>query len=241
MMSILFASDLDNTLIYSYKSAQNEDVCVEFKNAEKLSFMPPKTYLLLKEVVQRCIFVPVTTRSLEQYRRIDLGVKPKYALAANGALLLVDGEIDKKWALETEQMLNFKLPNLTESYLLFDIRYVDSFFIAAKSEQPQSALEYLKNIIDERKFTLYAVKNKIYVIPNNLSKGIAVKRLKKRLQTELVICAGDSEIDISMLEIADFALYPKTLNIAHRNSHVFDNDFFTVKALQTAYLYINKK
>ncbi|MDR1579784.1 MAG: hypothetical protein LBS35_05460, partial [Synergistaceae bacterium] len=107
---VLFASDLDNTLIHSYRVAEAGDICVETRDGKKLSFMSPKAHGILKDIAAKCAFVPVTTRSLEQYRRLDLGVKPKYALVANGALLLIDGEVDELWASETRRRLNVTLP-----------------------------------------------------------------------------------------------------------------------------------
>ena len=52
---------------------------------------------------------------------------------------------------------------------------------------------------------------KVYVVPRKLSKGTAVRRLKERLDAELVIAAGDSEFDLPMLQEADLAIAPKGL------------------------------
>ncbi|MCL2053069.1 MAG: HAD hydrolase family protein [Oscillospiraceae bacterium] len=211
---MLFASDLDNTMIHSYKTAKKGDICVELKDGKELSFMSPEAYSLLKTVASECLFVPITTRSLEQYRRITLGVKPEYALAAHGALLLVNGEVDRQWACETRAMLGDGLPAIKECDLLFDIRYADEFFIFAKSENPDSAVEYLKTVIDVNQFFICSVHNKVYVFPKGLDKGTALARLKKRLQPKMVACAGDSVLDIPMLEVSDIAIAPKAL--AHK-------------------------
>jgi phosphoserine phosphatase len=48
-----------------------------------------------------------------------------------------------------------------------------------------------------------AVHNKIYVLPKMLTKGNAVNRLQERIKSDYTICAGDSELDLSMLSIAD--------------------------------------
>ena len=46
----------------------------------------------LGHVVEASTFVPVTTRVVEQYRRVELpGAPPQYAIAANGGVLLIDG------------------------------------------------------------------------------------------------------------------------------------------------------
>ncbi|MDR0273341.1 MAG: HAD hydrolase family protein, partial [Clostridiales bacterium] len=208
---MIFASDLDNTLIHSYKVAEKDDICVEKEDGKELSFMPRESFCILKKIFERCIFVPVTTRSQEQYRRIDLGVRPKYAIVAHGALLLVDGIIDESWLSETRRQITSQLPKISQNGLIYDIRYVDEYFIFAKSKNPQAAVAHIEGFVNQHDFGLYAVFNKIYILPRWLNKGIAVTRLKKRLGAEKIISAGDSELDIPMLEIADIAVHPNII------------------------------
>lgn len=236
---MIFASDLDNTLIHSYKTAKSGDICVEVKDGKELSFMSPQTHLLLKDIAERYIFLPVTTRSLEQYLRIDLGVKPKYAVIAHGALLLVDGKTDEAWSVETRKLLKSPLPKLDSTVvsdtLLYDIRYVENFFIFAKSEEPIKAVEYLKTIlktrIDQELFEIYAVHNKVYIFPVGLNKGVAVNRLKNRLQIQRVMCAGDSKLDIPMLETADIAIVPQSLGLSGKHYRILPDEKFTSEIL----------
>ena len=228
---MLFASDLDNTLIHSYKTYNTGDVCVELKDGKEMSFMNPKAFSLLKEISEQCVFIPVTTRSLEQYLRIDFGLTPKYAVVAHGALLLIDGKIDEQWACETRGMLNIRLPEVGECELLYDIRYVENFFIFAKSGKPREAAEYLRSFIDMSRFTVCAAHNKVYIFPNGLNKGVAVERLKKLLRVETVICAGDSELDIPMLKVADAAITPGTLELSGAGVRIVNGDSFAYSAL----------
>jgi hydroxymethylpyrimidine pyrophosphatase-like HAD family hydrolase len=223
---ILFASDLDNTLIYSYKAAKAGDICVEVKDGKNLSFMPPEAYALLKEVHNKFLFVPVTTRSLEQYRRINLGVKPSYAVVAHGALLLVDGQVDEAWAAESKAMINGPLPVINENGWIYDIRYVDDYFLFAKSPSPAEAVERLSAMIDTDRFDICFVHNKVYVFPKGFTKGQAITRLKKRLTPDAVISAGDSLLDVPMLTAADIAIAPASLEFHGTNKIVIsDSDF----------------
>ncbi len=228
---MLFASDLDNTLIHSYKNAKSGDVCVEVKDQKELSFMSSSAHMLLKKVATECIFVPLTTRSLEQYKRIDLGVKPKYAVVAHGALLIVDDQIDEQWASETRRIFNKPLPQIRECDLLYDIRYVDTFFLFSKSDRPIGAVKHLKAMIDTSKFEVCSVRNKVYIFPIGFNKGVALERLKRRLQCDKVICAGDSVLDVSMLEIADVAISPKGLQFNSLKSVALDGDLFEASVL----------
>ena len=100
---MVFHSDLDNTMIYSYKhDIGNEKRCVEIYQGREISYVTDRTHELLRQVQDRVLFVPTTTRTTEQYRRIDLGIGPvRYALTCNGGVLLVDGQEDETWYLES--------------------------------------------------------------------------------------------------------------------------------------------
>ncbi len=71
----IFFTDLDNTIIFSYKHNIGIDkVNIEMYQGREISYMTQKTYRLLKQVAKKMLLVPVTTRSVEQYNRIDLGL-----------------------------------------------------------------------------------------------------------------------------------------------------------------------
>ena len=70
MKRILFASDLDNTLLFSYQYRQAEDKCVEYLDGREQGFFTRRTLELLPLVERKTRFVPVTTRSVAQYQRI---------------------------------------------------------------------------------------------------------------------------------------------------------------------------
>ena len=85
---MLFASDLDNTLLFSVSHRQEGDRCVEWLDGNEQGFMTPETISLLETVHGLTRLIPVTTRSVAQYLRIRFPVTPDYAVAANGAVLL---------------------------------------------------------------------------------------------------------------------------------------------------------
>lgn len=220
---MLFAADLDNTLLHSYKIARAGDVCVAAVDGRELSFMTREAFGLLREVAARCLFVPITTRSLAQYRQLELGVKPAYALVSNGALLLLDGKVDEAWMLESRSMFPAALPQLSACAFLHDVRMVDGFFIFAKAAEPEQAVLRLRDMLAGAPFSVHSVHEKVYVFPAGMGKGTALARLKARLRAEgrwpveTVVCAGDSALDIPMLEMADTAIAPASLGLAHRD------------------------
>jgi len=218
--SAIFAVDLDNTLIHSYKKAKPDDICVEVYNGKEISFISKKAYDLLKEVSCVLPVIPVTTRSLEQYRRINLGVDFACAVVANGVLMINDGVINKSWEAESRILFDIELPRLVEDENIHKIRYVEDAFIAARAKDVVQAVDSLKKNICPDLFNVYAVGSRVYVIPKNLDKSVAVMRLKKHFGVDFVISAGDSELDIGMLGVADIAYVPIGLVGAFQQSTI---------------------
>lgn len=218
----IFTSDLDNTLIYSYK----HDIGSEKKNVEtyqsrEISFVTEKTHSLLKEVSKRILFVPVTTRSVEQYMRIDFGIgNIKYALTCNGGVLLIDGERDSAWYEGSLDLIKPCMDELkkgmsileTDPSRKFEIRFIENLFVFTKSENPQKTLEMLKTRLDSNLVESFDNGEKIYILPKSLNKGAAISRFKKFMNADAVISAGDSEFDVSMLENSDLGMIPADFN-----------------------------
>ena len=60
---------------------------VEVYNGKEISFMTEKAIALLRELSEEMMFVPVTTRTVEQYNRVSLfreEIRPTYAITSNG-------------------------------------------------------------------------------------------------------------------------------------------------------------
>ncbi len=220
---ILFASDLDNTLIFSYKKAIENSICVEVKDDKELSFMTYKAYNTLQDIINKFVFVPITTRSIEQYKRIKLlkNNYPKYALVCNGGVLLVNNEVDSKWHKETLDLISISISELNKGIKLLDNdkniylkpRCVDDVFVFAKTSNIEETTNILNNNLDLNKVTIKNILDKIYILPKNLTKGNALDRLKNLLEIDYTICSGDSDFDISMLQKADIAIIPKENDI----------------------------
>lgn len=215
---IVFHADLDNTLIYSYKrDIGSEKRCVEVYQGREISFMTEQTYQLLREVSRKFLFVPTTTRTEEQYRRIDLGVGvPEYALVCNGGVLLKDGKEDVSWYQETMASIQASAEELGRAERLmaedesrsFEVRDIRHLFLFTKSSQPEKTAMRLKDALDPSLVSVFTNGVKVYVVPVELDKGKAVRRLRRRLQPELVLAAGDSLFDVPMLAAADIGFAP---------------------------------
>jgi HAD superfamily hydrolase (TIGR01484 family) len=228
---VIFATDLDNTLIHSYKTAKPDDICVEKHNGKELSFMSKEAYILLKKLSENCLIVPVTTRSLEQYRRLDLGIHFDYAIVAHGALLLADGEVDTQWENESRNLFSAELPQIIEDGNMYDIRHVENMFIFAKAYDTVQAVNLLQKTLVRNDFNIFSVHNKVYIFPKGFDKGAAIERLRQHFKPKSVICAGDSTLDIPMLETADIAFAPTGLAIGKSCIQINETEDFTFALL----------
>lgn len=226
---ILFAADLDNTMIYSYKRPLTDRVLVEEKDGKPLSYMTEYSYSQMKSLSEDICFTPVTTRSLEQYRRIRLPGQeaPEYALAANGGILLRKGEIDQSWyenarALTKEadgELSRARRVLEKDTHLTLDIRMVDELFLFTKSGRKEETMAALNEALDQERVDIHSNGQKIYVIPKRLNKGAMTRRLKEQLGYPYTIGCGDSLFDIPMLMEADLSIFPATLNFGALAEH----------------------
>ena len=218
---IIFNSDLDNTLIFSYRrKLPAEHLCVERHHDRDFSFMTKYSYELLLQIRQKLCFVPTTTRSEEQYRRIRFGGgEPEYALVCNGGILLKDGVRDESWYEETLQLVSQSQDAIKMAVRLlegdqnrsYEIRHLENLFLFTKSRQPEETVEALKCKLDPEKADVFSNRDKIYVLPKNVNKGVAALRLKKRLGGQRLLAAGDSLMDIPLLSVADRSILPSQL------------------------------
>lgn len=248
MSKYLFASDLDNTLLFSYKHAQETDFCVERLQGKKQGYMTVSTADRLRMINEMMLFVPITSRSVEQYRRIQFpaGCTPKYALTTNGAILLIDGKIDEAWYqahLKQVDPWREELLRIYETLKRFDFlssfRVVDEMYLFAACNGADEAV-YLQNVYEgNTALHVAASGRKVYFFPPPVNKGSAVQELKAMLKPAVTICAGDSSIDNSMLELADVAIAPESLKVISEHVHRCPKnlrfpDFVTKTVIETA-------
>ncbi len=221
MKKILFVSDLDNTLLFSRKKSHPNDFCVEKKDGIEQGFMTEFTYNSLEIINKITTFVPVTSRSISQYRRIEWNGKqlPQYAIVANGGVLLRNGKIDLAWLKESQELVKpyenemnnlYNILNSTDDYKIS--RIVDDMYVYVHCYNDSQAADCANKYKTNCKFEVISQGRKVYFFPPAISKGIAVERLKAYIAYEKTIVAGDSIIDLPMLQKSDFAIIPKELS-----------------------------
>lgn len=216
---MIFFTDLDGTLIRSAEKKRAGDVVIEYKGEREITCMAKESVETLSKL--GCL-IPVTTRSIEQYLRIRIpGFSPKFALTDNGGNLLVDGVPDKEWAAWSAEIVKARIKELERCHRVlendpdrsFEIRMVDGVFLFSKSKEPARTVERLSMVSD--RLDCYSTGAKVYAVPRELNKGTAARRLLEIIgrSKEKMICAGDSVMDIPLLEIADIAVYPDDMGL----------------------------
>ncbi len=215
----LVACDLDQTLIYSRSAcrlpvdaAPPELLTVEYLDGEPLSYLTARAGAGLCALAQAATLVPVTTRTLEQYRRVRLGVPTEYAIAANGGHLISGGQLDQDWAAGVKAHLASCARPLEEVRELAErlaeggswvrtIRDADGFFVylVATARAVIPDLSDLEADLAGGGWTLSVQGRKVYLVPAALTKEAALAEVQSRAGAPLLAAAGDSLLDRGML------------------------------------------
>lgn len=212
-MSIFF-TDLDNTMIYSYRREIGKPkIVIEHLHGKEQSFMTKFTYEFLYSADWLTI-IPVTTRTEQQYHRIECSKKLrfKYAIVCNGGKLLVNGKEDTEWSHKTDTLaqnnynyMNYSTELLSHLCSKETIHRPEKYMSYVKSDNPEYIYTKLIKLVDPNKVNVQKDGRKIYIFANNISKGMAIRRFKENMGSETILAAGDNMMDVSMLNIADIA------------------------------------
>lgn len=220
---MLFASDLDRTLIYSKRAVEptRKDIeCVETYYNKPLSFMLPSVMSRLKNLPKNITFVPTTTRSARQFARLHYFSQFDYSIIDNGGTILYKGEPLKEWENLTNKFISespYSLETICEllndshrSKLGKKATVVDGKFIYTVVDNNLTEIQqFLEWYLDKDYWYYSLYYNKLYIFPKCVEKSLAVKYLKQRLGETFTICSGDGDLDINMLLSADVAITPK--------------------------------
>ncbi|WP_141577285.1 HAD family hydrolase [Actinomadura sp. WMMA1423] len=228
-MTVLVCSDLDRTLIYSTAAFALDGpdetmprlLCVEFYQGAPLSYMTEASARALEALARASAFVPTTTRTPEQYRRVHLLEKPPpYAICANGGHILVDGEDDPDWAAAVRERVaegcapladvqhhlagsggEFVLKRRTASDLF-------AYTVVDRAALPPGWVEDLTGWCAERGWRTSLQGRKVYCLPAGLTKAAAAREVARRAGASTMIAAGDALLDAELLEAADLSIRP---------------------------------
>jgi hypothetical protein len=221
---VLVATDLDRTLIYSAAAAGRPVaglLPVERYRGREISFMSVTAADLFADLAAGHVVVPVTTRTPEQLARVRLpGAPPRWAVAANGGVLLVDGEPDPAWAERVQAAVGAVKPldaALAELDAVCDPAWAQPPRVAAdlfcyvvvdRAGMPAGAVDRLRGWAEPAGWAVSLQGRKLYLVPTPLTKSAAVAEVARRARTGFTLAAGDSLLDIDLLAAADRAVRP---------------------------------
>lgn len=216
----VFASDLDQTLIYSSKWLQ--DGCdarlIETIEERPVSYILESTIKVLDQIMTSHAFIPVTTRTEAQYRRINHGLDVDYAIVLNGGKVLINGEIDQEWASQVSKALMqgmtyddafSKLKPLVDVKGVEKLRDAEGVFLylIVNEEFDRTVLENYRHALDD--WQMNDQGRKIYFVPNAVQKGKALRYVLNKIHAHKVVAAGDSLLDLSMRPECDVFIAPE--------------------------------
>ncbi|MBW4085656.1 HAD family hydrolase [Paenibacillus sp. S150] len=226
---MIYASDLDRTLIYSPNAiGVPEDspglVPAEVIGGRTASYISQHALEVLQELASKIIFMPVTTRTLAQYRRINLfqeTVIPDYAVTSNGGNILVNGAVDLEWraavgnlveqgsaaAEETKQLVR----SVVRAEWIISERYCDELFytfVVQRDLLPMDEVTRLAEHLNGLGWRLSLQGRKLYVVPEAVNKSDAILHVRRTVHSEPMVASGDSLLDKSLLASADYAIAP---------------------------------
>lgn len=193
-------TDLDNTLIYSYKhEIGGPKTCVEIYQGREISFMTETSHRLLGQLCSKpgVLVVPTTTRTLEQYQRIDLGIGvPEYAWSATAVYCCIRAR-RPVWYQESLALIADVQSELqrAEQWMTedvnrcFEVRNIRSLFLFTKSNEPEKSVAMLKAHLNLSLVEVFCNGIKVYVLPKKLNKGSAVRRFRKRSSSRNRLCS----------------------------------------------------
>ncbi len=235
----MLACDLDRTLIYSPSALQLSTVdeqapnllSVEILEGRPHSFTTLTASRRLAELSSAATFVPTTTRTIVQYRRVRFpGVEPDFAITSNGGNILVGGVPDANWQRSTASAIaecdaslgevRHELRSRSHDDWVIKRRVGDDLFcyvVVDPLRMPDDFVDSLTSWCNERGWQVSVQGRKVYVIPQPLTKERAVLAVAGRIGTSRLLAAGDGALDAGFLAAADAGFRPPHGELAGLN------------------------
>lgn len=200
-----------------------ELVCVEHYHDRPQSFVSAVALAGLCDLVRRVTFVPATTRTTAQMKRVHFPGLPasRYQVVANGGVLLVDGSPDRSWARRVRRGLAASGASTAQTWQYLSrwrdepwvrgLRTAEDLFCYAlidRTTLPADVLTEIRGWALARGWSVSLQGRKLYVVPATVNKESAVAEVVRRVDGRRVVAAGDSLLDRAMLVAADAGVRP---------------------------------
>ena len=228
---MIFATDLDRTLIYSHLFLENAACTyqlIEKKGEKPIAYMSDKAIALIKQLHQKAHIIPITLRNEEEFHRIDLFrevIKPEVYVTNNGGTIYYQGQEDEEWTTHiSSQMAALRLSHeqIKECFLALYQGKIEKMincgnlvwlFMGEKDHIDEAGVSAFRGQYEAQSWRIDVSGRKIYVYPYFVTKWEAVSYIKKKYFNETIFAAGDSIFDKEMVEKADYGMVPKACYI----------------------------
>ena len=207
-------TDLDRTMVFSkrFLSPNQPLIPVEYKGKTIISYMTPQALKLTQQHIKNII--PVTTRTLEEFKRVKPYQEAEWAIVGNGSIILHHGQPLPEWGShiakqitpiqdEYTQIVNW----LNQDYPHYLNRLAterDSFIFA--KVRPENKKQLTQALCDKLEtlpqWHFVIQKQKVYIIPKVISKENAIEHLINLLKPRKIYFAGDGSLDINMINLS---------------------------------------
>ncbi|MGG5253894.1 HAD family hydrolase [Neobacillus sp. SM06] len=233
---MIIASDLDRTLIYSNRAIA-ELGCpdplqvkpVEQKDGKNISYMTLTGLRILEEVCRKSMFIPVTTRTTDQFKRIGIfreTFTTSYVITTNGAEIYYKGEIIREWSEHLAVLLKQNAAAKEEVAAYFQnqfscqsavLRHVNDAFFYFVFDKIPYWLDKQTIMKTAHLFGWNASMQgrKLYFIPKPINKGDALSYICERQGEQAIAGAGDSILDWDFLARCKVRLIPRHGELAN--------------------------
>ncbi|WP_410513201.1 HAD family hydrolase [Paenibacillus sp. BR2-3] len=226
---MIYASDLDRTLIYSLSAiGVPEDspglVPAEIINGTTVSYISKEALSQLISLAGKIVFMPVTTRTVQQYQRINLfqeTVIPEYAITSNGGNILIGGKVDGEWRESIGKLVEhhsaaaeeagFIVRSALREEWIISERYCDGLFftfVVQRDLLPPALVSALADELNQLGWKVSLQGRKLYAVPQAVNKSAAIEYVRRTIQQEPMVASGDSLLDKCLLDAADYAIAP---------------------------------
>lgn len=226
----LIGLDIDGTVTFSNARMKltsagfNESLYVaEMLDGEPFCFMTEKAHRILTVLRKNAYVVPVTSRAIEQFNRVNIFQKDtQYAVLNTGGRILVNGEFDQSWSQFIEQKTADDIAPAREVEKLF-LTFSDQPWFQRMSrfrpeyvqikldkytEIPQILVAAIRDEVENMGWQLSLQGRKLFAIPGFLSKRLGFEEIGVRVGADYTMTAGDSTLDIPLLEAGTYAFRP---------------------------------
>ncbi|MGH4050228.1 MAG: hypothetical protein ACREVX_02570 [Clostridium sp.] len=187
---------------------------------------------LLEHINESMIFVPVTTRSLAQYSRIKYiydELKPKYAVVANGGIILKNGVELTDWSdisygkikevvsiadmirlcgffLESDIVKTYKTCENLFIYSILDEDKMENSML--RGEIDIDYFEILRLFCKDYNYSVSKQGKKVYIVPYCINKYDPISYIKQLENINVLLSAGDSILDYPLIKNSDYGIIP---------------------------------